>query len=373
MNSINKTTLYSPAKINLGLQVVGKLISGKHHLVSPIIPIGLQDIISITQNNSKKLSVNYIEGKILKNDILIENLNLGNDCLLTKTYHWFMDQITHFNPNFLSEEDKEILTNNISSLQSFGLAITLEKNIPSPAGLGGGSSNAASLLNYLLNQVSNNLCKEKFAKIKSKFIKMSSKIGADVPFFLSQQPALINGVYQIDVTLAPFYFEGFIAVPPFTLSTTKMFTALNKAIMSKEKIEALAQKQKEKNLMLLKQLSLKTLEKNDLIDIRHANRVILKNDFLIALQNIDENKFSILSSGIDKLANILGKRSKNIVFCGLSGSGSAIYCGSIKVSSTSENTLQPISLYEKDVQSNICVDFDTNILNGWQIIQIRLR
>jgi 4-diphosphocytidyl-2-C-methyl-D-erythritol kinase len=63
----------------------------------------------------------------------------------------------------------------------FGVRMKLEKRIPSGAGLGGGSSNAASVL-AAVNQFANN------AIPRGELFNMASRLGADVPFFLAETP-----------------------------------------------------------------------------------------------------------------------------------------------------------------------------------------
>jgi 4-diphosphocytidyl-2-C-methyl-D-erythritol kinase len=69
-------------------------------------------------------------------------------------------------------------------LPKFGVSI--EKKIPTGAGLGGGSSNAASFLLFLNRQL-------KLGLKKQDMIRISAAVGSDVPFFILQSPALVSG------------------------------------------------------------------------------------------------------------------------------------------------------------------------------------
>ena len=71
-----------------------------------------------------------------------------------------------------------------------GLSIRLTKNIPVAAGLGGGSSNAASTLKALNEMWSNPLA---FQDLEE----MAVSLGADVPFFLHSRPCIARGIGEI--------------------------------------------------------------------------------------------------------------------------------------------------------------------------------
>ncbi|ESP62718.1 4-diphosphocytidyl-2-C-methyl-D-erythritol kinase [Smithella sp. ME-1] len=102
-----------------------------------------------------------------------------------------------------------------------GMEITLHKKIPLTAGLGGGSSDAATTLMAL-----NKICSFKLKK--NELIKIGAKIGADVPFFIFGNAALVSGIGdklkhlrnlpQIDLLLIK---------PPFELSTKMVYENLN--------------------------------------------------------------------------------------------------------------------------------------------------
>ncbi|NDE70947.1 MAG: 4-(cytidine 5'-diphospho)-2-C-methyl-D-erythritol kinase, partial [Actinobacteria bacterium] len=69
----------------------------------------------------------------------------------------------------------------------FFVKIYLQKSVPSEAGLGGGSSNAATTL-FALNELTHRPFSEE------ELIDMASKLGADVPLFFSSGSALVSGI-----------------------------------------------------------------------------------------------------------------------------------------------------------------------------------
>lgn len=96
----------------------------------------------------------------------------------------------------------------------------LEKRIPKEAGLGGGSSNAATTL-WALNQFAN-----RPASV-SKLQEMAATIGSDVPFFFSTGSAYCTGRGEIirSINLPNMSFS--IAKPPFGLSTQAVYRQVN--------------------------------------------------------------------------------------------------------------------------------------------------
>lgn len=147
--------LKSPAKLNFRLDVLDKRTDGYHDLRMINSAINLYDEIECT----------LIERGIIvecENDTSVPN---GED-------------------NITYQVAKEILA---YSNKNIGVKILIKKNIPSAAGMGGGSSNAASVLMGLNEMLKINLSKEKLAQIGVRF-------GADVPFFIYQTAAVATGI-----------------------------------------------------------------------------------------------------------------------------------------------------------------------------------
>jgi 4-diphosphocytidyl-2-C-methyl-D-erythritol kinase len=102
-----------------------------------------------------------------------------------------------------------------------GLKIVIEKIIPVAAGLGGGSSNAASVLDGLNHHYGNPFSREKLMSI-------GLGIGADVPFFLFGKPALASGVGEkLKAYCMPLPFHVVMVSPGFEVSTAEVFQNLN--------------------------------------------------------------------------------------------------------------------------------------------------
>jgi 4-diphosphocytidyl-2-C-methyl-D-erythritol kinase len=102
-----------------------------------------------------------------------------------------------------------------------GVEIALEKRIPVAAGLGGGSSNAASVL-IGLNHLHG------FPFSRRKLMALGRTLGADVPFFIFESPALASGIGDI---LEPCprlpRFHLLLVSPALTVSTRAVYQNLN--------------------------------------------------------------------------------------------------------------------------------------------------
>jgi 4-diphosphocytidyl-2-C-methyl-D-erythritol kinase len=145
----------APAKINLSLRVLGRRSDGFHEIETFIAPISLYDEIKIERRPGKqKIAFRCDDPSVPK----------GDDNLVVRAAKVFFKE------------------KNISS----GVSIELKKRIPHGAGLGGGSSDAASTLLALNQLFETNLPREVLRK-------MAETIGSDVPFFIFQSAAVCKG------------------------------------------------------------------------------------------------------------------------------------------------------------------------------------
>lgn len=145
----------APAKINLALRVLDRRSDGFHEIETLIAPISLCDEIKIERRSGKhEIAFRCDDPSVPK----------GEDNIVVRAANAFF------------EETK------ISS----GVSIVLKKTIPHGAGLGGGSSDAASTLLALNELFATNLPREALAKI-------AEMVGSDVPFFIFQSAAICKG------------------------------------------------------------------------------------------------------------------------------------------------------------------------------------
>lgn len=166
-------SLLSPAKINLNLQILNQREDGYHNLKSEFLAIDLCDKITLTP---------LTEG--------IQLITMGKYKIPNNR-----DNLAYQ----IAEKLRPMAQGRV------GVKIEIEKNIPLFAGLGGGSSNAATVLKGL-NQLWNlNLSIEKQ-------IVIGQKIGTDIPFFLIGQHCLVEGVGEKITPLNTFPKNKYILI-----------------------------------------------------------------------------------------------------------------------------------------------------------------
>jgi len=186
-------TFYSPAKVNLFFKILSKRKDGYHNIFSLYQAISLVDHLFI--NKAKKDNFFCFNNKDLifdENNLIIKALNL------------FRKKTKILDP----------------------VEIFLKKNIPIEAGLGGGSSNAATTL-YALNEL--------FEKPLQLFelIELSKKIGADVPFFFSKGTALCENIGDVFENVFSQDLNFHIAKPNFGMSTKGVYENVDLNYLSK--------------------------------------------------------------------------------------------------------------------------------------------
>ena len=147
-----KITCFPPAKINLFLEVLGKRSDGYHNIHSFFLPVSLCDELTIETSEDYTIT-----------------LDSPIDCAIEDNLVWKAARC-------LQE---------YFSVKS-GAKIRLQKNIPTGAGLGGGSSDAAYTLKTL------NSLWEIYADNRT-LCSIAATIGSDCPFFIESKPAIVTG------------------------------------------------------------------------------------------------------------------------------------------------------------------------------------
>ena len=171
----------SPAKINPSLKILGRRDDGFHEIETLIAPITLCDEIEVHKSDSERIEFRCDDPSVPTAD---DNLVVR----ATKA---------------LFEETK---------LKS-GVSIELKKKIPHGAGLGGGSSDAASTL-LALNQIFETKL------TRDELVKLGSTIGSDIPLFIFESAAICKGRGDL---VTPINLERPLSIlllkPDFRVST----------------------------------------------------------------------------------------------------------------------------------------------------------
>lgn len=174
---IAESILASPAKINLHLKILGLREDGYHELRTLFYPVmGLYDTIRIEPGHDDHMFMRCPEKPELE----------STSNLIYKAWKAF-GEATGYQP---------------------GMFVTLNKVIPMGGGLGGGSSNGATMLRWLNDNAGSK------ALPHDKLIKLAAGLGADVPFFLMDSPAWAGGIGE-DLTLSDISLSGLTMVLVF--------------------------------------------------------------------------------------------------------------------------------------------------------------
>ena len=192
---MNVCRIKSYAKINLALNVTGKLTL-LHKIESIVSFIDLHDLIFIKNTNKKNHQISFY-GKFSQ--------NISSNNTVRKL--------------FVILEEKKLLKDK-------KFQIKIKKNIPQKAGLGGGSMNAASILNFLI--------KKKFINISQKKIKyISNLIGSDVILGLNSSNIILSSNNIIKNFSKCPKFHTLLIRPDFGCSTKKIYLGVKKFTKSK--------------------------------------------------------------------------------------------------------------------------------------------
>ncbi|NLW29648.1 MAG: 4-(cytidine 5'-diphospho)-2-C-methyl-D-erythritol kinase [Erysipelothrix sp.] len=174
------------AKLNLGLNVIRKREDGYHDLRMIMVPVDLFDTVEIVESNQLTIQ---------SNKYYLPNDDKNTVYKAVKVMHQRYDTPTNFQ-------------------------IKLVKNIPTQAGMAGGSADAACVINMLNDMYSLNLTQDEL-------IEVGLKIGADVPFCLFNKPALVTGIGEkLEFLNIDTNFHLFLVKPSFGVSTKKLFENL---------------------------------------------------------------------------------------------------------------------------------------------------
>ena len=178
-------------KINLGLSITEKRLDGYHNLETVFYPVALEDALEIRTSSET-------EKKIILHQYGMEIAGNPEDNLVAKAYS-LLDKEFHLPP----------------------VEIHLYKHIPSGAGLGGGSADAAFMLKLLNNKFELGLPDDTLEEY-------AAKLGADCAFFIKNRPTYAEGIGNIFSPL-PLSLKGYriwLVKPDIFVSTRDAFAKI---------------------------------------------------------------------------------------------------------------------------------------------------
>ena len=175
---------FAPAKVNLGLAVLGKLENGYHELDSLFVTFDVGDTLTFETRDAG------IELEIVGLD-----LPTNTDNLVYRASEMYLEHLE--NPG--------------------GVKITLEKVLPIAAGLGGGSSDAAATLRGMMRLYPSG----------QNLFELAQQLGADVPFLISGGAARVQGFGEILTPLEIPEIHLVLANPGVGITAHEAYLGLN--------------------------------------------------------------------------------------------------------------------------------------------------
>jgi len=254
---VKKFKIKSFCKINLSLRVLKRLSNGYHNIKSLVTFCDLHDLISISKIKGVNDKISF-SGRF-KKGVNKKSNTITNVLYLLRKRNFFQKQ---------------------------AFKIDIQKNIPHGSGLGGGSSNAADVLNFFNSKMRLKLNKDEISKI-------AYQIGFDTPVSLEKKNTLLTGKKGEILRLNQKFRLNILIVYPNVICSTKKIYANNK-----------------KFTFLRSQSNFYIKDKNKLIDF-------LKNE------NNDLEKTAIkFYPKVRKIINFI-KSQNGCYFSRITGSGSA--------------------------------------------------
>jgi 4-diphosphocytidyl-2-C-methyl-D-erythritol kinase len=191
--STRRLQCQAPAKINLGLRILHRRADGYHELESLFVPLDLGDEVEVAVSEAADLEV-AIEIDGASQGVPVDSTNLASRAA------------TRF-------------------AESAGLRARIQlrvvKQIPTGAGLGGGSSDAGAVLRALRELYPDALDRTALSEV-------ALGLGADVPFFLDPRPAIVRGIGErIEPVKGVPAIAVLLANPGLPLATADVYNAFD--------------------------------------------------------------------------------------------------------------------------------------------------
>ena len=276
-------TRLSPAKINLFLHITGKRADGYHNLQTVFRLLDWGDYLHFTLVDDAAFSI--IDKPLDAEKLCHQLLTLSGADTITSS----------INDNLIFKAAHALLVFAIQAnrlpQQLVPVQITLDKRLPMGAGLGGGSSNAATTL-LVLNEI------WQLNLNQNELIKIGASIGADVPIFIFGKDAIAMGIGEELTAIALPEQQYLVLTPNAHVSTAQLFSH--------------PQLQRD-----IAPLSIATIQNHSNDYVQHLNT---------PYQNVFSHVVSSIAPAVDAALRYLqGLESQALGTARMTGSGSAVF------------------------------------------------
>ncbi|HEX4878988.1 MAG TPA: 4-(cytidine 5'-diphospho)-2-C-methyl-D-erythritol kinase [Limnobacter sp.] len=193
MRSPTHLQAFSPAKLNLFLHITGRRADGYHLLQSIFCPITLGDNIHLQLEDHPKA-----RGLVVTRSGDLVHIDSSKD-LTVRACKAFIE------------------ATGLARHQGLLIHIHVTKRTPEEAGLGGGSSNAATVLRLLQTHFQQPMP-------TPQLLQLATSLGADVPFFMQDQSAFVEGIGEQLTPLPGLFGHVLVYKPPLSCPTAQIFS-----------------------------------------------------------------------------------------------------------------------------------------------------
>jgi 4-diphosphocytidyl-2-C-methyl-D-erythritol kinase len=202
-----EVVVYSPAKVNLHLEVLGQRPDGYHEIETVLVAVTLYDTLTFVARDDPKIDVTsrWASGFTAQDRAAPAAATAAAEPLAVE----------------IPAGDRNLVWRAAALLQQrsgcqLGAAIGLVKRIPAAAGLGGASSDAAATLFAANTAWRLDWPRERLAEL-------AAELGSDVPFFLTRGAAVCRGRGEQIEAIPARRLHLVIARPPIGLSTPRVY------------------------------------------------------------------------------------------------------------------------------------------------------
>lgn len=231
-SAADRVEIQAPAKLNLFLEILAKRADGYHEIETLMSPIGLYDSLSFraTESPEIRLDCRWAAGLVRHQpeapakEIAADGRSqsrVNRAAALSFASGWCDQRQEESVLGDLPPPEKNIVYKAAALLQQRsgcgrGAEIRLIKRIPSAAGLGGASSDAAAVL------VAANIAWE-LDFSRERLAELAAELGSDIPFFLGSGSAICRGRGERIEEAGPIHLHVVVVRPPVGLSTPQVY------------------------------------------------------------------------------------------------------------------------------------------------------